>query len=104
MLNPGTAPARVVADETGPGGGGRVALVWSAECGGGEARRGWAAYGGGVTCRALWAATRTGPVRLIVPFGGRLVHAPADEGWPESLAGRSDGRPWTDISPTSVVA
>ncbi|HJT03078.1 MAG TPA: thiamine pyrophosphate-dependent enzyme, partial [Pseudonocardiaceae bacterium] len=46
-----------------------------------------------------------GPVHLNVPFREPLVHDPADEmSWPESLAGRPDGRPWTDVSPTSGAA
>lgn len=68
-----------------------------------EARRGMVAYWRSVICRALLSAA-TGPVHLNVPLREPLVHDPADEEWPESLAGRSDGRPWTDISPTSGVA
>jgi len=68
-----------------------------------EARRGMVAYWRSVICRALLSAA-TGPVHLNVPFREPLVHDPADEAWPESLAGRSDGQPWTDISPTSGVA
>jgi len=74
------------------------------ELGVAEARRGMVAYWRSVVCRALSVAARSGPVHLNVPFREPLVHDPADEAWPESLAGRSDGRPWTDVSPTSVIA
>lgn len=78
------------------------------ELGVAEARRGMVAYWRSVICRALLSAA-TGPVHLNVPFREPLVPDGdddpwADEAWPESLAGRSDGRPWTDISPTSGVA
>ncbi|MBV8995713.1 MAG: 2-succinyl-5-enolpyruvyl-6-hydroxy-3-cyclohexene-1-carboxylate synthase, partial [Pseudonocardiales bacterium] len=82
--------------------GGAVGLF--TELGVAEARRGMVAYWRSVICRALSVATRTGPVHLNVPFREPLVHDPADEAWPESLAGRSDGRPWTDVRPVSVVA
>jgi 2-succinyl-5-enolpyruvyl-6-hydroxy-3-cyclohexene-1-carboxylate synthase len=74
------------------------------ELGVAEAQRGMVAYWRSVICRALSAATRTGPVHLNVPFREPLVHDPADEAWPESLAGRPDGRPWTEIILTSGVA
>jgi 2-succinyl-5-enolpyruvyl-6-hydroxy-3-cyclohexene-1-carboxylate synthase len=79
------------------------AVGFFTELGVAEARRGMVAYWRSVICRALRSAA-TGPVHLNVPFREPLVHDPADEDWPESLAGRPDGRPWTAISPTSVAA
>lgn len=66
-----------------------------------EARPGSVGYWRSVICRALAAAIGNGPVHLNVPLREPLVHDPADEEWPESLAGRPNGKPWTLIHPIS---
>ncbi len=75
-----------------------------AELGIAEARTGSVGYWRSVICRALAAATGNGPVHLNVAFREPLVPDPADEEWPEPLAGRPDGKPWTVIHPVSAPA
>lgn len=72
------------------------AVRFFTEFGVAEARPGMVAYWRSVICRALSAAKAKGPVHLNVPFREPLLPDPADGAWPESLDGRSGGRPWTD--------
>jgi 2-succinyl-5-enolpyruvyl-6-hydroxy-3-cyclohexene-1-carboxylate synthase len=72
------------------------AVRFFTEFGVAEARPGMVAYWRSVICRALSAARGQGPVHLNVPFREPLLPDPTDEAWPESLDGRSEGRPWTD--------
>jgi 2-succinyl-5-enolpyruvyl-6-hydroxy-3-cyclohexene-1-carboxylate synthase len=74
---------------------------WFCEVGLPEARPGMVGYWRSLACQA-WAhaAGRVGglggPVHLNLPFREPLV--PADgEDWPEPLAGRPGGRPWTRL-------
>lgn len=80
------------------------AVRFFAEFGIGETRPGMVGYWRSVTCRALAAAQVSGPVHLNVPFREPLLHDPADEAWPESLDGRCDGQPWTEVAPVSAVS
>lgn len=80
------------------------AVGFFTELGIAEARPGSVRYWRSVICRALAAATGNGPVHLNVPFREPLVHDPSDEEWPEPLAGRPDGKPWTVIRPVSTVS
>ena len=80
------------------------AVRFFTEFGVAEARLEMVAYWRSVICRALDAARGRGPVHLNVPFREPLVHDAADEAWPESLEGRSGGRPWTDVAAISAVA
>ena len=48
----------------------------------------------GTVCRALAVAAAGGPVQLNVPLRDPLVPGDAPP-WPDSLAGRPDGVPWT---------
>jgi 2-succinyl-5-enolpyruvyl-6-hydroxy-3-cyclohexene-1-carboxylate synthase len=61
-----------------------------------ERRAGQNAAWRALICRTLGRAG--GPVHLNVPFREPLVPEP-DPAWPESLAGRPDGGPWTVIAP-----
>jgi 2-succinyl-5-enolpyruvyl-6-hydroxy-3-cyclohexene-1-carboxylate synthase len=77
------------------------AVRWFCEVGLPEARPGMVGYWRSLACQA-WAhaAGRVGglggPVHLNLPFREPLV--PADgEDWPEPLAGRPGGRPWTRL-------
>jgi 2-succinyl-5-enolpyruvyl-6-hydroxy-3-cyclohexene-1-carboxylate synthase len=79
------------------------AVRFFAELGVAEARRGMVPYWRSVICRALGSAA-SGPVHLNVPFREPLVQDPTDEAWPEPLAGRPDGRPWTDVQPLVSTA
>jgi 2-succinyl-5-enolpyruvyl-6-hydroxy-3-cyclohexene-1-carboxylate synthase len=61
------------------------------------AERGAVRYWRSTVARVVAAATdavRPGPVHLNVPFAEPLV-PDSDEGWVETLEGRSEGRPWT---------
>ena len=80
------------------------AVRFFTEFGVGEARSGMVAYWRSVICRALSAAIGRGPVHLNVPFREPLLHDTADEAWPESLEGRSDGQPWTVIQSVPAIA
>ncbi len=80
------------------------AVLFFTDFGVGEARCGMVAYWRSVICRALSVATGKGPVHLNVPFREPLLHDTADEAWPESLAGRSDGQPWTVVRSVSAIA
>jgi 2-succinyl-5-enolpyruvyl-6-hydroxy-3-cyclohexene-1-carboxylate synthase len=62
-----------------------------------ERRAGGNAIWRAMVCRAV-APARTGPVQLNVPFREPLVPS-GDDDWPEPLAGRPGGRPWTSWSP-----
>jgi 2-succinyl-5-enolpyruvyl-6-hydroxy-3-cyclohexene-1-carboxylate synthase len=108
------------------------AVRWYAEAGVPERRPGMAGYWRSLACRA-WAnaagalGALPGPVHLNLPFRDPLVPdtaAPppepdnskkrasaepgisvfADADWPESLAGRADGGPWTRVSAAAAVA
>jgi 2-succinyl-5-enolpyruvyl-6-hydroxy-3-cyclohexene-1-carboxylate synthase len=80
------------------------AVRFFTEFGVGEARCSMVAYWRSVICRALSAAIGKGPVHLNVPFREPLLHDTADEAWPESLEGRSDGQPWTVVRSVSALA
>ena len=84
------------------------AVRWFCEAGVPEARPGMNAYWRSLACRA-WAVASgaaggvPGPVHLNLPLREPLVPGAADPGtagedWPEPLAGRPDGAPWTLIS------
>jgi 2-succinyl-5-enolpyruvyl-6-hydroxy-3-cyclohexene-1-carboxylate synthase len=60
-----------------------------------EIRAGQNAYWRSTVCRAVAAG---GPVQLNLALREPLVPE-AGEGWPESLAGRPGGRPWTEVVP-----
>jgi 2-succinyl-5-enolpyruvyl-6-hydroxy-3-cyclohexene-1-carboxylate synthase len=87
------------------------AVRWYAESGVPERRPGMAGYWRSLACRA-WAhaagapGTLPGPVHLNLPFRDPLVPdavagagtlAAGDE-WPDSLAGRPGGAPWTRVA------
>jgi 2-succinyl-5-enolpyruvyl-6-hydroxy-3-cyclohexene-1-carboxylate synthase len=81
-----------------------AAVRWSHELGTPERRPGQQAQWRAVVSRAVGAARGAsgdcGPVHLNVPLREPLV--PTDEGdWPESLEGRPDGDPWTQL--TTIV-
>ncbi len=61
-----------------------------------ERRAGQNALWRGFLCRVL-AETRDAPLHLNLPFREPLVPG-ASEAWPESLAGRADGAPWTRVT------
>ncbi|HEX3811452.1 MAG TPA: 2-succinyl-5-enolpyruvyl-6-hydroxy-3-cyclohexene-1-carboxylic-acid synthase [Mycobacteriales bacterium] len=63
-----------------------------------ERRPGQNAIWRGLLSRALGAAR--GPVHLNVPFREPLV--PSGSAWPDSLAGRRDGGPWTRLTPVAT--
>jgi 2-succinyl-5-enolpyruvyl-6-hydroxy-3-cyclohexene-1-carboxylate synthase len=94
------------------------AVRWYAEAGVPERRPGMAGYWRSLACRA-WAAaagylgTLPGPVHLNLPLRDPLVPdgaVPDDEApggdldWPEPLAGRPDGAPWTRASAAPAAA
>jgi 2-succinyl-5-enolpyruvyl-6-hydroxy-3-cyclohexene-1-carboxylate synthase len=58
-----------------------------------EQRTGQNGYWRAAVCRA-WQAAQDGPVQLNVPFREPLVPDGTTD-WPESLAGRADGTPWS---------
>ncbi len=82
------------------------AVRWFCEAGVPEARPGMNGYWRSLACRA-WAAAGgagvgfPGPVHLNLPLREPLVPGVPDaaggrsDGWPEPLAGRPDGGPWT---------
>ena len=78
------------------------------EVGAPEERAGQNAYWRSLACRATAVATgaldgRPGPVHLNLGLREPLV--PDDEAtWPESLAGRADGQPWTAVVAPEPVA
>ncbi len=96
------------------------AVRWYAESGVPERRAGMARYWRSLACRAWGHAagdpgTLPGPVHLNLPFRDPLVPdaSPAspsagpaaeestlvaEDDWPDSLAGRPDGEPWTRIA------
>jgi 2-succinyl-5-enolpyruvyl-6-hydroxy-3-cyclohexene-1-carboxylate synthase len=65
-----------------------------------ERRPGGNAVWRGTVCRAVALADH-GPVQVNLPFREPLVPS-ADSDWPEPLAGRADGAPWTVARPTTV--
>ena len=102
------------------------AVRWFCEAGVPEARPGMNAYWRSLACRA-WAhaagdaGTAPGPVHLNLPLREPLVPVPGDPGtvdpgtvdpgtgepgeaggWPEPLAGRPGGAPWTAIGSTGT--
>jgi 2-succinyl-5-enolpyruvyl-6-hydroxy-3-cyclohexene-1-carboxylate synthase len=84
------------------------AVRWYAETGVPERLPGMAGYWRSLACRA-WAhaagalGTLRGPVHLNIPLRDPLV--PDDQPpWPDSLAGRADGGPWTRVSAAAVAA
>ncbi len=80
------------------------AVRWFCEAGVPERRAGAAAYWRSLACQA-WAYAAgsagglSGPVHLNLAFRDPLTPDPADQcgdqDWPDSLAGRPDGAPWT---------
>jgi 2-succinyl-5-enolpyruvyl-6-hydroxy-3-cyclohexene-1-carboxylate synthase len=66
-----------------------------AELGAPETRAGQNAYWRSAVCRAVAAG---GPVQLNLALREPLVPE-AGEDWPEPLAGRAGGRPWTELVP-----
>ena len=92
------------------------AVRWFCEVGVPEARPGMNAYWRSLACRA-WAAAAgagggfPGPVHLNLPLREPLVPGAPDPGanagadaagWPESLAGRDGGEPWTRFGGASL--
>ena len=86
-----------------------AAVRWFCEVGAPENRPGQAAYWRSLACRAWSSAngnegTFAGPVHLNLPFREPLVPGvadPAGDGdaqWCESLEGRPDGAPWTQLA------
>ena len=74
-----------------------------AEVGAPERRPGQNAYWRSLAARAVDAAVRlAGPVHLNLAFRDPLVPDAADD-WPEPLAGRPGGLPWTDVLPYAPV-
>ena len=85
------------------------AVRWFCEVGAPENRPGQAAYWRSLACRA-WSSANgngaavAGPVHLNLPFREPLVPGaadPASDGdaqWCESLQGRPDGAPWTQVA------
>ncbi|SHE47786.1 2-succinyl-5-enolpyruvyl-6-hydroxy-3-cyclohexene-1-carboxylate synthase [Streptoalloteichus hindustanus] len=68
-----------------------------------ERRKGQNAYWRSEVCRAWHAArgdwwTTAGPVHLNMPFRDPLVPDGAEGDWCESLAGRREGLPWTEVT------
>ena len=83
------------------------AVRWYAETGVPERLPGMAGYWRSLACRA-WAhaagalGTLPGPVHLNIPLRDPLV--PDDQPpWPDSLAGRADGGPWTRVSAAAAA-
>jgi 2-succinyl-5-enolpyruvyl-6-hydroxy-3-cyclohexene-1-carboxylate synthase len=89
------------------------AVRWFAEAGVPERRPGLAGYWRSLACRA-WAhaagapGSLPGPVHLNLPLRDPLIpdRAVASGGtdWPEPLAGRPGGQPWTRAEPGSMAA
>jgi 2-succinyl-5-enolpyruvyl-6-hydroxy-3-cyclohexene-1-carboxylate synthase len=83
------------------------AVRWFCEAGVAEARPGQVAYWRSLACRS-WALASgaggglPGPVHLNLPFREPLVPGPDDPRWPESLAGRPGGTPWTRFGGPTV--
>jgi 2-succinyl-5-enolpyruvyl-6-hydroxy-3-cyclohexene-1-carboxylate synthase len=87
-----------------------AAVRWYAESGVPERRPGQAAYWRSLACRA-WAhaagalGTLPGPVHLNLPLRDPLVpDVDGSDGWPEPLAGRAGGGPWTNVSAAPATA
>ena len=87
-----------------------AAVRWYAESGVPERRPGLAGYWRSLACRA-WAhaagalGTLPGPVHLNLPLRDPLVpDADGSDGWPEPLAGRAGGGPWTKIDAAPATA
>jgi len=72
------------------------AVRWFCELGVPEERAGLAAYWRATVCRAIAYATgaEPGPVHLNIPFREPLI-PDGDTTWPDDLAGRPNGAPWT---------
>jgi 2-succinyl-5-enolpyruvyl-6-hydroxy-3-cyclohexene-1-carboxylate synthase len=85
------------------------AVRWYAESGVPERIGGMAGYWRSLADRA-WAhaagalGSLPGPVHLNIPLRDPLVPDPDAAQWPDSLAGRADGAPWTRIGGRAVVA
>jgi 2-succinyl-5-enolpyruvyl-6-hydroxy-3-cyclohexene-1-carboxylate synthase len=90
------------------------AVRWFCETGVPQARPGMAGYWRSLACRA-WALASgqaggfPGPVHVNVPLRDPLVPgpgpgAPDASGWPEPLAGRPDGAPWTSLAGAGAAA
>jgi len=85
------------------------AVRWFCEAGVPQARPGMAGYWRSLACRA-WAlasgeaGTFPGPVHVNVPLRDPLVPGtgPGEADWPESLAGRPGGAPWTSTAGAGV--
>jgi 2-succinyl-5-enolpyruvyl-6-hydroxy-3-cyclohexene-1-carboxylate synthase len=82
-----------------------TAVRWFCEVGVPERRPGAAAYWRSVACQAWAQATGSvggpaGPVHLNLAFREPLTPEPdpAEQDWPDSLAGRPGGAPWTRFS------
>ncbi|HEX3920970.1 MAG TPA: 2-succinyl-5-enolpyruvyl-6-hydroxy-3-cyclohexene-1-carboxylic-acid synthase [Streptosporangiaceae bacterium] len=81
------------------------AVRWFCEAGVPETRPGMAGYWRSLACRA-WALASgeaggfPGPVHINVPLRDPLVPGtgPGEADWPESLAGRPGGAPWTSMA------
>ena len=95
------------------------AVRWYAETGVPERLPGMAGYWRSLACRAWSHAAGAlgalpGPVHLNIPLRDPLVPAAEHAAlggaalggadWPETLAGRADGGPWTRVGETAVVA
>lgn len=81
------------------------AVRWFCEVGEPQARAGMVAYWRSVASRA-WAMASgpmAGPVHLNLAFAEPLV-PDGDEAWPESLAGRPSGGPWTAVQQPVVAS
>lgn len=65
-----------------------------------ERREGQNAQWRGMLCRLL-AGCRERPLHLNLPFREPLLPEP-DDGWPETLAGRDGGGPWTAIATSAT--
>jgi 2-succinyl-5-enolpyruvyl-6-hydroxy-3-cyclohexene-1-carboxylate synthase len=86
------------------------AVRWFCEAGVPQARPGMAGYWRSLACRA-WAlasgeaGTFPGPVHVNVPLRDPLVPGtgPGEADWPESLAGRPGGAPWTSTAGAGIA-